>query len=275
MLFNGPLSKMKVELRDPVRYTLAQEGEELDLNDRIGESLKIEFSGEILCVHCGRKTRKSFNQGYCYPCFSTLAQCDTCIVRPELCHYDQGTCREPEWADDHCMQDHIVYLANSSGVKVGITRHTQVPTRWIDQGAIQAMPVFRVSSRLQAGLMEVVFKSRVSDRTSWQKMLKGGNEEVDLQAERDRILEFCADEVAGLQARFGSGAIQVPADPSPVRIHYPVEEYPARVKSLNLDKTPAVDGRLMGIKGQYLIFDTGVLNVRKFGGYVTSVQSTD
>ena len=160
--YSGHLQKMQVALppgpEGPVTYQLPLDEQRLPLNGLLGESIRMTFTGEIHCIHCGRRSNKSFNQGYCYPCFSKLAQCDSCIVSPEKCHYFEGTCREPDWADSHCMVDHIVYLANSSGVKVGITRETQLPTRWIDQGAVQALPILRVKTRQQSGLVETALK---------------------------------------------------------------------------------------------------------------------
>ena len=138
----GCLEKMAVDLADPVVYRLRVGEARVDLNPLLGQSLALRYSGRIQCVHCGNKTNKSFSQGYCYPCFIKLAQCDMCIVKPETCHYAAGTCREPDWGKQFCFQPHVVYLANSSGIKVGITRRSQIPTRWIDQGAVQALPVF-------------------------------------------------------------------------------------------------------------------------------------
>jgi hypothetical protein len=165
------------------------------------------------------------------------------------------------------MTDHFVYLANSSGVKVGITRGNQIPTRWMDQGAVQALPIYRVSNRQQSGLVEVLFKQHVADKTNWRTMLKGGIELIDLAAERDRLFAECEAGVAELQTRFGVQAIQPLGDAEPVDIDYPVSAYPSKVTSLNFDKQPLIEGVLNGIKGQYLMLDVGVLNIRKFGGY--------
>ena len=164
---------MRTELVDPVHYQLPVGEVLIDLNPLLGQEISLVYSGKIFCIECARKTNKSFNQGYCFPCLRRLAACDTCIVRPELCHYHEGTCREPQWGEAHCMQPHVVYLANSSGLKVGITRKTQVPTRWIDQGAIQALPIVEVDTRLQSGLIETALKSTVNDKTDWRRMLKG------------------------------------------------------------------------------------------------------
>ncbi|MBN7797990.1 DUF2797 domain-containing protein [Parahaliea mediterranea] len=263
---------MHTALETPVQYQMVL-GEHLEpLNTLVGQALQLEYRGQINCIHCDRKTSKSFSQGYCYPCFKRLAQCDSCIVSPEKCHYHQGTCREPQWGETHCMIDHIVYLANTSGLKVGITRHSQVPTRWMDQGATQALPIFRVGSRYQSGLVETLFKQHVADKTSWQAMLKGANDEVDLEAQRQRLVAECAAQVEALQAEHGLQAISVLEGQPETRIDYPVLEYPAKVKSFNLDKSPTIEGTLMGIKGQYLIFDTGVINLRKYGGYQVALH---
>ncbi|MDF1693975.1 MAG: DUF2797 domain-containing protein [Zhongshania sp.] len=270
----GAVAKMKTHLDGNLAcYTMPIGEQLLPMNELIGKRLQMVFKQQINCVHCGRLTKKSFNQGHCYPCFQRLAQCDICIVSPEKCHYAAGTCREPEWGESHCMIDHVVYLANSSGLKVGITRGTQVPTRWIDQGAVSALPIYRVSTRLQSGLVETIYKNHVADKTSWQAMLKGSPDDQDLFARRDALAEACADEIAELQQRFGLQAIQ-PLNTAVVQnIDYPVSEYPLKVKSFNLDKVPELEGTLMGIKGQYLIFDTGVINIRKYAGYHIELSS--
>ncbi|MGD8525181.1 MAG: DUF2797 domain-containing protein, partial [Thioalkalispiraceae bacterium] len=159
MKYTGNINKMLTSLESPVEYQLPIGEQRVSMNKLLGSSISLRYEGEINCIACGRKTSKSFNQGYCYPCFKSLARCDTCIIKPELCHYFKGTCREPEWGEQHCMQDHFVYLANSSGIKVGITRGSQVPTRWMDQGASQALPIFRVKNRLISGQLEVILKN--------------------------------------------------------------------------------------------------------------------
>ncbi len=269
----GCLTKMAIAMGDDglARYTLRAGESRLDLNARLGQPLRLRHSGAIACTHCGRPTRKSFGQGHCYPCFKRLAQCDTCIVKPETCHYFAGTCRDPKWGERHCFQPHVVYLANSSGLKVGITRRTQLPTRWLDQGAIQALPILEVDTRQQSGFVEMLFKGQVADRTNWRAMLKGEVAALDLRAERDRLLATLADGLAELRERFGADAIRT-LDAEPLAIDYPILESPTKVVSHNFDKTPGVGGTLMGIKGQYLMFDTGVINLRKFTGYEISVE---
>jgi hypothetical protein len=170
------------------------------------------------------------------------------------------------------MQDHIVYLANSSGLKVGITRASQLPTRWIDQGASQALAVLRTRSRQQAGFCEAMFRQHVTDRTNWRSMLKGENESVDLGAERDQLLALCAVELQEIQQRFGLHAINVLSGVDPVTIDYPVQGLPEKITSLDLDKSPEISGMLLGIKGQYLLLDSGVINIRKYTGYELELQ---
>lgn len=273
LLATGAVRKMKAALADPVSYSLRLSEQEIPLNQFLGRQLQLQFQGVINCIHCNRKTNKSFNQGYCYPCFMRLAQCDSCIVSPEKCHFAAGTCREPEWGEEHCMIDHIVYLANTSGIKVGITRTSQVPTRWMDQGATQARAIFRVASRLHSGLVEATFKAHIADKTNWQAMLKGDSEPVDLEEVRRRLMDDCAGELNALMQAHGIQAITELADEPDIRIRYPVLEYPSKVTSLNPDKTPTLGGTLLGIKGQYLLFDTGVINMRKYGGYQLSLTT--
>ncbi len=272
----GNILKMQTTLGDAaknqsVQYQLPVGENLLPMNERIGQGIKLSYQNEIHCVACGRKTSKSFAQGHCYPCFRSLASCDMCIMKPETCHYAEGNCREPEWGEIHCFIPHYVYLANSSGVKVGITRGTQIPTRWMDQGATQALPIFQVANRLQSGLLEVVLKQHIADRTDWRKMLKADAEPVDLKALRDELLEKCSTEIAEVKNEQGDNAIQ-PIEKQVVDIRYPVSEYPEKIKSLNFDKQPDIEGTLKGIKGQYLILDTGVLNIRKFSGYNIKVD---
>ncbi|HBQ01359.1 MAG TPA: DUF2797 domain-containing protein [Gammaproteobacteria bacterium] len=269
----GIIRKMRTRLEQPVSYGARFGDEEVPLNPFLEKEIKLHYSGNIFCVHCGRKSSKSFNQGYCYPCFQSLAQCDSCIIHPERCHFEQGSCREPAWGEKYCMQDHIVYLANSSGLKVGITRATQAPTRWIDQGATQALAVMRVRSRLQSGVLEVMFKEHVADKTNWRDMLKGAAVELDMAAERDRLLAACQGAISELEDQFGFFAISKLSGIEPVSIEYPVAQYPEKISSFNFDKDPEVSGKLLGIKGQYLILDGGVINLRRFSGYEVELSA--
>ncbi len=272
LLASGHIAKMKTDLSSPVSYQLPVDDFLLDMNALIGENITLSFNGVIHCQHCGRKTKKSYAQGYCYPCMTTLAQCDSCIMSPEKCHFSAGTCREPDWAETHCMIEHIVYLANSSGIKVGITRHSQVPTRWIDQGAVQALPIFRTKSRLLSGLVEVIFKQHIADKTDWRKMLKNEMSAIDLQAERDRLFLETDNELMALANIHGINAVQKIENAEITSIDYPVIVYPTKVSSLCFDKTPDITGKIMGIKGQYLMLDTGVLNLRKYTSYHLNIS---
>lgn len=250
----------------PVEYRLRLGDQQIPLNELIGQPVSIEFNGIIRCINCNRVTKKSFSQGFCFPCMRKLAACDTCIMSPQKCHFHLGTCREPEWGQANCMVEHVVYLANSSGLKVGITRATQVPTRWIDQGAVAAIPMLRVASRQISGFVEVACKAHVADRTNWRTMLKGETTKMNLAEERDKLLALVADELAALRTEHGADSIRVVQEPS-LGLSYPVDVWPQKVASHNLDKTPKVSGVLQGVKGQYLILDTGVINIRKYTGY--------
>lgn len=267
----GQLRKMHARLdldgAKPVQYELPLGEHLVALNPLLGKPIKLTYTGKIFCVHCNRSIKKSFNQGYCYPCFTSLAQCDMCIMKPESCHFEVGTCREPTWGEEFCFQPHVVYLANSSAIKVGITRQTQIPTRWIDQGAVQALPIFRVQSRYISGLIEIAIAKYVSDKTSWQQMLKNKAEPIDLAAKRDELVAVCKTELEEIAQRFGQQAIELLVDERVVDIHFPVDSYPVKVKSFNFDKAAEVSGVLHGIKGQYLLLDSGVINIRKFTGY--------
>lgn len=269
----GRLGKMPATAEEPVSYTLRVGDHAIALNELLGQRLDIRYTGEIRCVHCDRKTSKSFNQGYCFPCFRRLAACDSCIMSPEKCHYHLGTCREPEWGETHCMTGHVVYLANSSGLKVGITRASQVPTRWIDQGAIAAVPMLRVATRYLAGLVEVACKQHVADRTNWRTMLKGEAPEIDLLAEREQLLTQIAPELQQLASEHGTDALKRSDEPV-WSLAYPVDQWPRTVRTHNLDKEPHVSGILQGVKGQYLMLDTGVINIRKYTAYEVRVTAS-
>lgn len=260
MLLEGHLRKMRTSHGETVRYGLLLDEQEISLNDLLGSRIRMSFLDKIHCIECGKLTKKSWQQGHCYPCTLKLASCDVCIVKPELCHYAKGTCREPKWGEDHCMKTHVVYLANSSGAKVGITRETQVPTRWMDQGAVQALPIFKVKTRLDSGLVEKMLGEHVADKTHWQRMLKGDPDPIDLRALADSII----DQVGEALKPHITERLDVPA----YNFNYPVIKYPEKVKSLGLDKNPVLEDKLVGIKGQYLIFENGVINIRNHAGYL-------
>lgn len=268
----GALRKMRTTPERPVEYRLPVGDALVDLKPRIGETISMSFDGRIECANCGRVTKKSYSQGHCFPCSQRLAACDLCVLQPSRCHYDAGTCREPGWGETHCMQKHFVYLANTSGLKVGITRAGQTMTRWMDQGASQALPIFAASTRQVSGLVEAALARHVSDRTDWRALLRGSPEPLDLGAERDRLIARCQEEIGEILQRFGPDSIVPLPEAQAVEIEFPVLEYPEKIKSLSFDRMPRIEGRIHGIKGQYLLLDDGVLNVRKFRSYIVTVD---
>jgi hypothetical protein len=267
VLATGCLDKMRITPATPAQYSLPIGDALVPLNSLIGRHIQLRHTGTIRCTHCERKTAKSFGQGYCFPCFKKLAQCDTCIVSPEKCHFHLGTCREPDWAAKHCYTDHIVYLANSSGLKIGITRASQMPTRWLDQGAIQALPIARVADRHLSGLVEVACKKVVADKTDWRALLRGDAKPLDLPDCRTRLLHDIRPDIQALQDHYGLHALQLLEENATEQFSYPVLSYPEKISTFNFDKEPIVNGELLGIKGQYLLFASGALNIRKFTAY--------
>ncbi|SHK00240.1 Protein of unknown function [Anaerobranca californiensis DSM 14826] len=251
----GILYGMEPQLEDIVKYTINIGEEKILLNPWIGKRLKISYNGEKNCIACGRGIKKTFNQGYCYPCFRDLAENDLCIVKPHLCHFHQGTCRDPQFAQNHCFTEHYVYLAISSGVKVGITRKKTLFKRWMDQGAEEGIPIALVPDRKTAGLMEYFLSEYLNDKTDWRKMLKG-----ESNGELPSTIEFVKDV---LKKEFHPYLIE---EKEITKITYPHVK-PQKLKSLDLDKIGVIESKLLGIKGQYLILEDGVLNVRKHRGF--------
>jgi hypothetical protein len=275
--WSGQIAKMHVSVdnNNNAKYQLPVGESLLDMNSLIGQSIAVQYSGSINCVHCNRKIKKSFNQGYCYVCLTRLAQCDTCIIKPERCHYAEGTCREPEWGEENCLQDHFVYLANTGQIKVGITRHVSdgVSSRWIDQGASQAMAIFRVKERLLSGLVEIEIAKHIGDKTNWRTMLRGSPEQLDLIAMQQKVTELVHDPLLEIQEKYGIQSVQA-IKPKPIAINYPVNQYPVKIKSINLDKEPVFEGTILGIKGQYLLLNEDrVINIRKYSGYTLNIQA--
>lgn len=265
MIYSNNLIKLSTELNAVVQYTLLDQDQNVvDFNALIGQNIKISFTGQINCIHCSRKTRSSFGQGFCYACFQTVPQASPAVTRPELDQAHLGISRDMEWAKKNSLVDHYVYLAVSSSLKVGITRHTQIPTRWIDQGASQAIRIAKVPYRQLSGLIEVELKKQFADKTNWRKMLTNAiDPNIDLYAERDKAHVM-------LKGKFDEYLI----DDEITNIKFPVLEYPKKVTSISLDKTPDIEGKLVGIKGQYLIFeDSRVFNVRKHNGYFVNIES--
>jgi hypothetical protein len=265
MQYSTNLLKMRTELAAPVNYYLnITNATELCMNKYIDKNIELHYVGEIYCIGCGSKTYKSFAQGYCYKCFTTSPETEACILKPELCRAHEGIARDMEFARHHCLQPHYVYLAASSDIKVGITRESQVPTRWIDQGAHAAIKLAKVPNRYSAGVLEVALKSHFPDKTNWRAMLT--NQCVD-----PNLLLFAFEKAAN--ALKGEMKQYMLSHQSIETIQYPAMNFPAKVNSLDFEKTPRIQGKLMAIKGQYLIFEGGnVLNIRKFGGYRVNIN---
>lgn len=265
MQFTGNILKMKTKLEGtkPI-YHLPLSDNLIFMNELIGKKISLKFDGVINCIATGEQIKKSFNQGYSYKSFMTLAECDTCIIKPELCHYSLGTCRDPKWGEEHCFIPHYIYLAVSSDLKVGITRHTQIPHRWIDQGASFALPILKVKDRKTSGLIEVEIARVFKDKTNWQKMLKNEIPEIDLLDKKEEVFDEFADVLDSFDVDEVEDQVTI--------IEYPVLEYPKKIKSLGFDKDQLVEGTLLGIKGQYLILDTGVINMRKHQGYKIEIN---
>jgi len=264
MTFEGNILKMRTELSSPVNYFLPVGNNEIAMNELIGKKIKMHFTGQINCISCGKVTKKSFNQGFCYSCLQTAPEASETIVNPELSKAHFGIARDIRWAEEHDLIDHFVYLAVSSELKVGVTRHHQIPYRWIDQGASYAIKIAKTPNRHIAGIIEIFLKRHFTDRTNWQAMLKNDvNTPIDLSEVKKNVLKLLPAELKKYYLN----------DDFITKIEYPVKNYPEKVKSISFDKTPDVQGFLDGIKGQYLIFsDETALNIRKHNGYFLTID---
>lgn len=265
MLLEGNIVKMRAEYATPVNYFLPVGETEIVMNNLIGKEISMNFTGQINCISCGKQTKTSFGQGFCYSCLQTAPEASESVIRPELSKAHLGIARDMEWAVKHDLIDHFVYLALSSEVKVGVTRHHQVPTRWIDQGATAAIKLACTPNRHIAGIIEVFLKKYYTDKTDWREMLKNEiNTTADLLAEKEKALKLLSSELRKY----------IDPDNSITSIEYPVLEYPQKLNSLSFDKQPLISGVLQGIKGQYLIFGEGaVLNIRKHNGYFIRISA--
>lgn len=256
--------------QNAVEYTVAGQS----LNAMIGKPFSLSFTGKTACIACGN-THDELDGGHCPTCQATLAKCDICNIKPELCHFDAGTCRQPDWAAENCMTAHVIYLSNTSGVKIGITREKNIAdrSRWIDQGATQALPFLRVSNRLTAGQIEVVIAAVMADKTNWRTMLTGNGESVDLKA-------IAAELSARFEAEFAlyGDRILERLNADVVTLEFPVQAFPAKVgNAWNVKKQPTLSGVLVGVKGQYIMVDVAgkieVLNLRKYAGYEVTISN--
>ncbi|WP_396635558.1 DUF2797 domain-containing protein [Maribacter sp. R77961] len=261
MQYQGVLRKMQTEIGTPIQYYLIFESDFLNMNQVLNKEVKINFI-KHQCINCGND-RPIFRQGFCKSCFFEIPSAGDWIMRPELstAHLDKED-RDLDYEKKVQLQPHIVYLANSSNVKVGVTRKTQVPTRWIDQGAHEAIEIVEVPNRYLAGITEVALKEHVGDKTNWRKMLTNTVVDENLIEWRNKLKQYIPEEAAAYFI----------TNNSETHLDFPVLNYPEKVKSLNLDKTPNFTGVLKGIKGQYLIFeDSTVFNVRSNEGYYVGI----
>jgi hypothetical protein len=262
MQYQGVLKKMKTENLEEIQYYLDMKTDFLNMNQLLNKEISISFV-KYECLNCHLE-KTVYRQGFCKSCFFDIPQAADWIMKPELskAHLDIEE-RDLAYEKSVQLQPHIVYLANSSNVKVGVTRKGQVPTRWIDQGAHEAIEIVETPNRYLAGITEVALKEFVADKTNWRKMLKNDIEEVSLIEWREKLKEFIPEEAKAYFIESNSET----------HLNFPVKKYPEKPKSLNLIKTPKYTGKLVGIKGQYLIFDDQtVFNVRSNEGLVVSIE---
>lgn len=260
-MFTGVLQKMLTEWADPIRYYLPMESDFVAMNQLIGQHISLQFK-HFHCLNCGQN-KPIFRQGYCKECFFEVPQTADWIMHPELskAHLNIEE-RDLNYEQQVQLQPHYVYLANTSEVKVGVTRKSQAPTRWIDQGAHEALVIAEVPNRYLAGIAEVALKQHIADKTNWRKMLTNQFTSVDLQAVKAQLRPFIPPEVQPYIAE----------ETALWHLHFPVLQYPTQVRSLQLLQTPHYEGKLVGIKGQYLIFeDSTVFNIRGNEGLVVAL----
>ena len=265
-MIEGPIRKMRTQINEPIDYYLTFPSIFIRINDLIGKSITFKHTG-FSCMGCG-SDQPIFRQGFCKSCFFEMPSAGDWIMRPELsqAHLDVED-RDLAYEKKVQLQPHIVYLAVSSGLKVGVTRKTQLPTRWIDQGAHQTIPIVEVPNRYLAGITEVALKAHYSDKTNWRQMLTQTPKPLDLTAERERALSYLPDEVKDYANRTLEEKIMT--------LHFPLQTPPTAVKSIHLTKVNQFTGTLIGIKGQYLVFsDQHVMNVRGHEGVCVSLSVT-
>ena len=258
MQYQGVLKKMITENSHIVQYYLDLGSDFINMNQLLNRNLEIAFV-KYRCMNCHIE-KEIYRQGFCKNCFFDIPSAGDWIMRPELSKAHLGEeDRDLAYEKSVQLQPHIVYLANSSNVKVGVTRKQQVPTRWIDQGAHEAIEIVEVPNRYLAGITEVALKDHVADKTNWRKMLKNDIEDVDLKSWQHKLKAFIPEEA---QEYFIENN-------SLTQINFPVHQYPETPKSLNIAKEKSYTGKLVGIKGQYLIFeDQKVFNIRSNEGIV-------
>ncbi|WP_203558288.1 DUF2797 domain-containing protein [Bacteroides sp. 224] len=249
---------MITEHTSPIQYYLKMGEEMISVNEWLGKKIKIRFN-HYQCLECGQE-KEIYTMGHCKNCYFSSPYTGQWIIKPELCTAHLG--KEDRNLEIEALmqfQPHIVYLANSGGIKVGVTRKSQIPTRWIDQGAEYALPLAETANRYEAGAIEVALKQHLADKTNYRKMLSGQVPFEDLALKKKEIHNFIPEELQHYILK----------EEEIVRLEYPVHQYPTKINSVNLKKTSTFEGVLTGIKGQYLIFNNNfVFNVRSHEGFV-------
>ena len=258
MKYYGQISKMESQLNNPILYKMNIGENQIELNKLINTKIKIRFDNKIKCIECNKIIKKTFMQGYCYPCFISSPKTSDCIFKPHLCRAHIGDSKDMSWSQKNCLVEQYVYLSITSNLKVGVTRYSQIPTRWVDQGAHFAIKFAKTPNRYLAGLIELEISKYISDRTKWRQMLKGDFEKIDLIKMKYQLVKNLSLELASY----------IDNDDSITELKYPQINQLEKIISLNLEKKPDIEGLLTGIKGQYIILDNlYVLNIRKYTGY--------
>ena len=261
--FTGQISKLIPQLSEPIEYFLPIGNKKISMNNYFGYKFEIDFSGDIFCINCNKKINKTFMQGYCYPCFLQSPQTSDCIFKPHLCRAHEGESRDMKWSEKNCLTATYVYLSLTSNLKVGVTRASHIPSRWIDQGAHCAIKLAKCPNRYIAGMIELEISKYISDRTQWRKMIQGIYDDINLLDEKKRLLNSLSEKYK----------IYKSTDNTVINFKYPIKGSPEKIKSINMDKINLFKGILTGIKGQYLIFDNeNVLNIRKYTGYIFNLK---
>lgn len=264
MNYTGPISKMRTVLAEKVIYHLPVGDNLITMNELIGKEISLKYTHQIICIKCGRETVKSFNQGFCYPCFRDAPEAADWFIHPEKSKAHLGIeDRNLAYEEEVQLTPHLVYLSLTSSIKVGVTRDTQIPTRWIDQGAVKAIKLAITPNRYLAGMIEVSLKNHMADKTNWRNMLMNVYPDINLIDKKNETKALLASEYHQY----------IVAHDEVLEINFPVLNYPVKVKSIGFDDVPEYTGKLVGIKGQYLMFANGiVLNIRKHGGYVITLS---
>ena len=263
MKFQGQISKMITKLNNPIDYFLPIGQDKIKLNNYLGKKLKLKFNDEIRCISCNSLIKKTYMQGYCYLCFITSPKTEECVFKPHLCQAHLGKARDMSYAKDNCLVPTFVYLSLTSNLKVGVTRHNHIPSRWIDQGAHYAIKFAKTPNRYLAGLIELEISKQISDRTQWRKMILGDYEKIDLISQKKSLKKSLPENLT----RYFLDDEQI------IELKYPQIKNLEKIKSFNVEKLKIIENELIGLKGQYLLFrDNYVLNVRKYTGYNFTVS---